>query len=226
MCQIGDLSISSTALIPNSSPNFPPVLVIICRHALLFLRILWRIRIGGCSEGVFSQWLSSPEVAIANGASNSSKNSLAITEFLAEKAQLANYCEKSLPEPPPHPTHPDPRLSDMITIAGFYQCCAPTRQHQWWLLGRKAPRAKFWRKISPTWATNPAKNWRIFRRFSSFIFQEKWAQERRKIGDFRPSFSRRSGRKKFHEKSSTNSTGHETKFFHHETLGVWGHKWL
>ena len=40
---------------------------------------------------------------------------------------------------------------------------------------------------------------------------------------FRPSISRRSGRKKFHEKSMTNSTSHETKFFHRETLGAWGH---
>ena len=41
--------------------------------------------------------------------------------------------------------------------------------------------------------------------------------------DFRPSFSRKSGRKMFHEKSLTNCTGHETKFFHRGTLGAWGH---
>ena len=43
------------------------------------------------------------------------------------------------------------------------------------------------------------------------------------FADFRPSISRKSGRKKFHEKSSTNSTSNETKFFHSETLGAWGH---
>ena len=44
-------------------------------------------------------------------------------------------------------------------------------------LGRKAPRAKLWRKISPTWAKKAAKIWRNFRQFSSFNFQEKWTQE-------------------------------------------------
>ena len=34
--------------------------------------------------------------------------------------------------------------------------------------------------------------------------------------------SGKSGRKKFQEKSSTNSTSHETKFFHRETLGSLG----
>ena len=42
----------------------------------------------------------------------------------------------------------------------------------------------------------------------------------KKFADFRPSISRR---KKFHEKSSTDSTSHEIKFFHRETLGAWGH---
>ena len=46
------------------------------------------------------------------------------------------------------------------------------------------------------------------------------------LADFRPSISKKSGRKKFHEKSSTNSTSHETKFFHCKTLGAWGHKKL
>ena len=41
---------------------------------------------------------------------------------------------------------------------------------------------------------------------------------------FRPSISRKSGRKKFDEKSSTNPTSHETKFFCRKTLGAWGHK--
>ena len=41
---------------------------------------------------------------------------------------------------------------------------------------------------------------------------------------FRPSISRKSGRKKFHEKLATNSAGREIKFFQCETLGVWGHK--
>ena len=44
------------------------------------------------------------------------------------------------------------------------------------------------------------------------------------FADFRPSISRKSGRKKFHEKLATNSAGREIKFFHRETLGVWGHK--
>ena len=46
------------------------------------------------------------------------------------------------------------------------------------------------------------------------------------FGDFCPSISRKSVHKKFHEKSSTNSTSHETKFFHRETLGAWRHKAL
>ena len=44
------------------------------------------------------------------------------------------------------------------------------------------------------------------------------------FADFRPSISAKNGRKKFHEKSSTNFTIHETKFFHRETLGAWGPK--
>ena len=43
------------------------------------------------------------------------------------------------------------------------------------------------------------------------------------FADFRPSISRKSGREKFHEKLATNSAGREIKFFHRETLGVWGH---
>ena len=43
------------------------------------------------------------------------------------------------------------------------------------------------------------------------------------FADFRPSISKKSGCKKFHEKSATNSAGCEIKFFHRETLGVWGH---
>ena len=43
------------------------------------------------------------------------------------------------------------------------------------------------------------------------------------FADFRPSISRKSGRKKFHEKLATNSAGRKIKFFHRETLGVWGH---
>ena len=44
------------------------------------------------------------------------------------------------------------------------------------------------------------------------------------FADFHPSISRKSGRKKFPEKLATNSAGREIKFFHRETLGVWGHK--
>ena len=43
------------------------------------------------------------------------------------------------------------------------------------------------------------------------------------FADFRRLISRKSGRKKFHEKSCTFSTRDETKFFHREILGVGGH---
>ena len=43
------------------------------------------------------------------------------------------------------------------------------------------------------------------------------------FADFRSSIARRNGRKKFHKKFSANSMGHEMEFFHHETLGAWGH---
>ena len=46
------------------------------------------------------------------------------------------------------------------------------------------------------------------------------------FADFRPSISRKSGRKKFHEKLATNSARSAIKFFHRETLGVWGHQKL
>ena len=39
------------------------------------------------------------------------------------------------------------------------------------------------------------------------------------FADFRPLISRKSGCKKFHEKSSTFFTRNETKFFHREILG-------
>ena len=39
------------------------------------------------------------------------------------------------------------------------------------------------------------------------------------FADFCPLISRKSGRKKFHKKSSTFSTRDETKFFHREILG-------
>ena len=76
---------------------------------------------------------------------------------------------------------------------------------------------------------------KFFAGFKSFNFQEKWAQEnfrqhgqkmRRKNGeffaDFRPSISRKSGRKKFHRKLATTSAGREIKFFHRETLEFGG----
>ena len=44
------------------------------------------------------------------------------------------------------------------------------------------------------------------------------------FADFRPSISRKSGHKRFHEKLATDSAGREIKLFHRETLGVWGHK--
>ena len=44
------------------------------------------------------------------------------------------------------------------------------------------------------------------------------------FADVRPSISKKSGRKKLHQKLATNSAGREIKFFHRETLGVWA-KW-
>ena len=50
---------------------------------------------------------------------------------------------------------------------------------------------------------------------------EKFGERMAKFfADFRPSISRKSGRKKL----ATNMAGHETKFFHCETLGAWGRK--
>ena len=40
---------------------------------------------------------------------------------------------------------------------------------------------------------------------------------------FRPSISRESGRKKFHEKLATNLARRDIPFFHRKPLGVWGH---
>ena len=54
---------------------------------------------------------------------------------------------------------------------------------------------------------------------------EKFGEKMGKFfADFHPSISRKSGRKKFHEKLATNSVGRKTKFFHRETLGAWGRK--
>ena len=55
---------------------------------------------------------------------------------------------------------------------------------------------------------------------------EKFGEKMAKLfADFRPSISRKSGRKKFHEKLATNSAGREKKkVFHRETLGAWGRK--
>ena len=46
----------------------------------------------------------------------------------------------------------------------------------------------------------------------------------KKIADFHSLISRKSGRKKFHEKSFTFSTRDETKIYHREILGVGGPK--
>ena len=67
-------------------------------------------------------------------------------------------------------------------------------------LSRKAPRSKFWR-----------------------ILGEKCGEKLVKcFANLRPSISRKGERKKFHEKSSTNSTNHDTKFVHCEALGACG----
>ena len=44
-----------------------------------------------------SRFILQPDVAIANEVSLSSKNSLAITDFLAKTTQLVNYCGNPLP---------------------------------------------------------------------------------------------------------------------------------
>ena len=49
-----------------------------------------------------------------------------------------------------------------------------------------------------------------------------WRKFGENFADFRPSISKRSGRKKSHEKVPTNSASCETRFFHCETLGAWG----
>ena len=87
------------------------------------------------------------------------------------------------PAPPIHEQSLDPsRLRAAILISVFYE-----------RLCRKAPRAKFWRNFSPTWA-------------------KKCGEKMAKIfADFRPSISRKSGRKKFHEKLATNSAGRKFK---------------
>ena len=69
----------------------------------------------------------------------------------------------------------------------------------------KSPESEILAIFSPTWAKNAAKKW------------QKCSPH------FRPLISRKSGRKKFHEKLATNSAGREIKFFHRETPGVWGH---
>ena len=71
-------------------------------------------------------------------------------------------------------------------------------------LGAKAPRTKFWHKFRRHGQKMQRKFGEIFRRFSSFNFQEKWARDiSRKILD------------KFHEPKKTNA-------FHRETLGAGG----
>ena len=65
------------------------------------------------------------------------------------------------------------------------------------VLGRK-----FWRKILPTW-----------------VKSENLAEF---FADFRPSISWKSGRKKFHQESSTNSTSHKINFFHREIWNLGG----
>ena len=68
----------------------------------------------------------------------------------------------------------------------------------------KSPESEILVKFSPTPAKTAAKNWR---NLSPILVLQ---------------VPGKSGRKKFHEKSSTNFTSHETKFFHCETGSLWG----
>ena len=58
---------------------------------------------GGCRKGgsCNNRFVLKPDIAIASEASIFSKNSLAITDFLAKKTQLVNYWENPLPGSPP-----------------------------------------------------------------------------------------------------------------------------
>ena len=55
-------------------------------------------RMGGCRGGSCnSRFVLKPDVATASTLSISSKNAIAITDFLTKTTQLVNYCENPLP---------------------------------------------------------------------------------------------------------------------------------
>ena len=61
----------------------------------------------------------------------------------------------------------------------------------------------------------------VLAKFFADIREKRGENLARNFADFRPSISRKIGRKKFHENSSANSTSHDIKFFHREPLRLW-----
>ena len=72
-------------------------------HSRLQTFIVWENRMGGFSEGGFSnnKFVLKPDVAIASEVSILSKNSLAITDFHGKKTQHVQLFENPLPGTPP-----------------------------------------------------------------------------------------------------------------------------
>ena len=79
---------------------------------------------GSCNN----RFVLKPDVAIASEASNSSKNSLAITDFFAKRTQLANYCG--------NPPIRDFQL--LLVTSLFFGCCVL------FLLGSTPPNRKIY----------------------------------------------------------------------------------
>ena len=74
---------------------------------------------GSCNNGCVLK----PDVAIASEVSISSKNSLAITDFLAKRTQLVNYYEtKTLLEPP---------ICDSQSALDKAKCCPCSSEYLW-----------------------------------------------------------------------------------------------
>ena len=67
---------------------------------------------GSCN----SKFVLKPDVAIASEVSMSSKDSLAITDFLAKKTQLANYCRKPSLLEPAHSRFPKCTLISVFVL--------------------------------------------------------------------------------------------------------------
>ena len=81
-----------------------------------------------------------------------------------------HWCKRLLGDPfcnwPKHLLHP------LLTTLGNFEVSAS-------VAGTSGcnPRAKFWRKFSPTWAKDAAKIWRNFSLIFVLQFPGKWAQE-------------------------------------------------